>query len=194
MFRSITFATLVLACAPLYAVTYTLDPQHTGGVIRWSHPGFANPTAQFNLVEGTLEFDATDPGKSSVMVTIPVAALSTGVPDLDVDFRSADFFNVPQFPTATFRSAKVEKLVVADHLKVTGDLSLRGLTKPVTLDVTINKVGIDSRNKLPTVGFDATATVDRSDFGLGLYVPLVSDEIRIHITGKRPSLRAMPSG
>jgi polyisoprenoid-binding protein YceI len=184
MFRSLATATLILASTPLYAITYTLDSDHTEGVLRWSHLGFSNPTAQFSRVEGSVEFDSSDPTKSLVMVTIPLAAMSTGEPELDDDFRSADFFNVAKFATATFRSTKVEMLGNSDHLKVTGNLSLHGVTKAVTLDVTINKVATDPRNQLPTLGFDAAATLNRSDFGLGLYVPMVSDAIRIQITGQ----------
>jgi len=177
-------AAALLAAAPLYAVTYTFEPQHTQGVIRWNHLGFANPTAQFNNVEGTLEFDAADPLHSSVVVTIPLTSMSTGVPDLNDDFRSSDFFDLAKFPTATFKSSKVEKGAAPNTLKVAGDLSLHGITKPVALDVTINKIGTNPRNKVPTVGFEAMASLKRSDFGLGLYVPQVSDEIQIHITAE----------
>jgi polyisoprenoid-binding protein YceI len=174
----------LLAAAPVYAVTYTFEPQHTQGVIRWNHLGFANPTAQFNNVEGTLEFDAADPAHSSVAVTIPLTSMSTGVPDLNDDFRSSDFFDLAKFPTATFKSNKVEKGAAPGTLKVAGDLSLHGITRPVALDVTINKIGTNPRNKVPTVGFEAMATLKRSDFGLGLYVPQVSDDIQIHITAE----------
>lgn len=174
----------LLAAAPLYAVTYTFEPQHTQGVIRWNHLGFANPTAQFNTVEGTLDFDAADPTHSSVVVTIPLTSMSTGVPDLNDDFRSSDFFDFAKFPTATFKSSKVEKGAAPGTLKVAGDLSLHGITKPVVLDVTINKIGTNPRNKVATVGFEAMATLKRSDFGLGLYVPQVSDEIQVHITAE----------
>jgi polyisoprenoid-binding protein YceI len=185
MIRRVTIAAAtLLAAAPLYAVTYTFEPQHTQGVIRWNHLGFANPTAQFNTVEGTLEFDPADPTHSSVAVTIPLTSMSTGVPDLNDDFRSSDFFDFAKFPTATFKSRKVEKGGTPDTLKVAGDLSVHGITKPVVLDVTINKVGTNPRNQVPTVGFEAMATLKRSDFGLGLYVPQVSDEIRIHITAE----------
>src|SRR5471032_3261924 len=102
-------AAALLAAAPLYAVTYTFEPQHTQGVIRWNHLGFANPTAQFNNVAGTLEFDQADPTHSSVIVTIPLTSMSTGVPDLNDDFKSSDFFDFARFPTATFKSGKVEK-------------------------------------------------------------------------------------
>ena len=182
--RLIVAAAALLAAAPVYAVTYTFEPQHTQGVIRWNHLGFANPTAQFNTVEGTLEFDPADPTHSSVAVTIPLTSMSTGVPDLNDDFRSSDFFDFAKFPTATFKSSKIEKGARPDALKVAGDLSVHGITKPVVLDVTTNKVGTNPRNQVPTVGFEAMATLKRSDFGLGLYVPQVSDEIRIHITAE----------
>jgi polyisoprenoid-binding protein YceI len=182
--RLIPAVAALLAAAPLHAVTYTFEPQHTQGVIRWNHLGFANPTAQFNNVEGVLEFDPADPTHSSVAVTIPLTSMSTGVPDLNDDFRSSDFFDFAKFPTATFKSRKIEKGSTPDTLKVAGDLSLHGITKPVALDVTINKIGTNPRNQVPTVGFEAMVTLKRSDFGLGLYVPQVSDEIQIHITAE----------
>jgi polyisoprenoid-binding protein YceI len=159
-------------------------PQHTQGVIRWNHLGFANPTAQFNNVQGSLEFDAANPTRSSVIVTIPLASMSTGVPDLNDDFQSSDFFDFAKFPAASFKSSGVEKGATPDTLKVVGDLSVHGITKPVTLDVNINKIGPNPRNQVPTVGFEAMVTLKRSDFGLGLYVPQVSDEIQIHITAE----------
>jgi polyisoprenoid-binding protein YceI len=177
-------AAALLAAGPLFAVTYTFEPQHTQGVIRWNHLGFANPTAQFNSVEGTLDFDPAEPTRSSVTVTIPLTSMSTGVPDLNDDFRSSDFFDLAKFPTATFKSVKVEKGAAPDTLKVAGELSVHGVTKPVALQVTINKIGTNPRNQVPTVGFEAMATLKRSDFGLGLYVPQVSDEIQVHITAE----------
>jgi polyisoprenoid-binding protein YceI len=175
---------LAIVSAPLHATTYTLEPVHTQGVIRWHHLGFANPTAQFSLVEGTLDFDPAALLKSSVRVTIPIAAINTGVPDLNDDFRSTDFFDVDKFPTATFKSTKVEQGRESGKLRVTGDLNLHGITKPVILEVTINKVGTNPRNQLPTVGFEATAMLNRSDFGLGRYVPQVGDAIELHITAE----------
>lgn len=185
MIRRLSFtAAALLAAAPLYAATYTFEPEHTQGVVRWNHLGFAKPTAQFNNVQGTLEFDRADPTRSSVMVSIPLTSMSTGVPDLNEDFRSSDFFDFAKFPAATFKSRKVEQGARPDTLKVLGDLSLHGITKPVALDVTINKIGTNPRNQVPTVGFEAMATLKRSDFGLGLYVPQVSDEVQIHITAE----------
>jgi polyisoprenoid-binding protein YceI len=182
--RLMIAAAALLAAGPLFAVTYIFEPQHTQGVIRWNHLGFANPTAQFNSVEGTLDFDPADPTRSSVMVTIPLGSMSTGVPDLNDDFRSSDFFDFAKFPAATFKSSKVERGAAPNTLKVAGELSVHGVTKPVALDVTVNKIGTNPRNHVPTVGFEAMATLKRSDFGLGLYVPQVSDEIQIHITAE----------
>jgi polyisoprenoid-binding protein YceI len=184
MSRVLIAASIALIAGPLHATTYTFEPQHTQGVLTWNHLGFANPTAQFNAVEGTLDFDPADPARASVMVKIPLSAMSTGVPDLNDDFRSSDFFDFAKFPIATFKSTRVERGTAAGTLKVTGNLNVHGVTKPVTLDVIVNKVGVNPRNNVPTVGFEATAMLNRTDFGLGLYVPQVSDEIRIHITAE----------
>jgi len=182
MIRRIAIATsLALASASVFATTYTLEPNYTQGVFRWNHLGFSSPAAQFSQGTGTLEFDPADPVRSSVSVTIPLSTLNTGVPDLDEDFRSTDFFDTARFPSATFKSTRVEKGSMKDKLKVTGNLSLHGVTKPVTLDVTLVKLGTNPRSSLPTVGFDALTTVKRSDFGLGKYVPQVGDEVEMRI-------------
>lgn len=189
MNRFVCAAALALASSPLYATTYTLEPDYTQGVFRWNHLGFSSPAAQFAQGAGTLEFDPADPARSSVSVTIPLGSLYTGVPALDDDFRSTDFFDTARFPTATFKSTKVEKLA-ADQLKVTGDLSLHGMTRPVILDVMIVKVGTNPRSNLPTIGFDAKGLLMRSDFGLGKYVPQVGDEIQMHIISQAVEAKA----
>jgi polyisoprenoid-binding protein YceI len=183
-------AALVLASSPLYATTYTLEPDYTQGVFRWNHLGFSSPAAQFAQGVGTLEFDQADPARSAVTVTIPLGSLYTGVAALDEDFRSTDFFDTARFPTATFKSTKVEKLAAADQLKVTGNLSLHGVTKPIVLDVMIVKVGTNPRSNLPTIGFEAKTTLMRSDFGLGKYVPQVGDEIQMHIISQAVDAKA----
>lgn len=185
MLRRLAFtALLALAAAPLYATTYTIEPDYTQGVFRWNHLGFSNPAAQVSQGQGTLEFDPANPLRASVTVTIPLSSLNTGVPALDEHLRSEDFFEVAKFPTATFRSTQVEPGSGKDRLKVTGELNLHGVTKPVTLDVIVLKVGSNPRTDLPTVGFEATATLKRSDFGLGAFVPQVSDEIELHLTSQ----------
>jgi|GEM_PF-522555 len=167
----------------LHAASYTLDPRHTQGTFSWNHLGFSNPSAQFSLVRGTLQFDPAHPAQSSVTVLIPLSSMSAGVPELDNYLHEADFFDLAKSPTATFKSTHVEGGSAQDQLKVTGDLTLRGVTKPVVLEVIVNKVGNDPRyTDMPMAGFEATTTLKRSDFGMGKYVGLVSDEVRVHIT------------
>jgi polyisoprenoid-binding protein YceI len=181
---------LALASAPLCATTYTFEPNYTQGVVRWDHLGFSSPAAQFGQGEGTLEYDQADPTKASVKVTIPLASLSTSVPDLDEHLRSADFFETAKFPSATFTSTKVEKGGAPNKLKVAGELNLHGVTKPVTLDVALVKVGNNPRTSVPTLGFEATTTLKRSEFGLGKFVPQVSDEIPVRITTQAVDAKA----
>jgi polyisoprenoid-binding protein YceI len=191
MIRRLILATsLAVASLPLQAIPYILEPDYTQGVFRWNHLGFSSPAAQFAQGQGTLEFDRADPTRSSVEVTIPLSTLSTGVPALDDDFRSIDFFDTARFPTATFKSTKVEKGTAMDRLEVTGRLTLHGVTRPVTLEVTVVKIGTNPRSGLPTVGFDASTTLKRSDFGLGRYVPQVGDEIQLHITSQAVEAKA----
>ncbi|APG04183.1 polyisoprenoid-binding protein [Luteibacter rhizovicinus DSM 16549] len=166
------------AAAP---VTYKLDPGHTMVLFSWNHFGFSNPTANLGQVDGTLVYDEAAPTKSTVEATLPLAGLDTFVPKLDEHLKSADFLDAAKFPTVTFKSTKVTS-AGKDKLKVVGDLTVHGVTKPVTLDVTVNKVGPHPMMKVQTAGFDATATIKRSDFGVGAYVPNVSDEIKIRIT------------
>lgn len=161
--------------------TYQLDPTHTDVLVQWTHMGFSRPSAHFGIAEGTLVYDAADVGKSSVEVTLPLSALDTFVPKLDEHLRSADFFDAAQFPAATFKSTKVES-TGTNKLAVTGDLTIKGTTQPVTLDVTVNGAGEHPMLKQQSVGFDATATLKRSDFGISNFVPAVSDEINVRIT------------
>ncbi|MEP6938546.1 MAG: YceI family protein [Rudaea sp.] len=188
--RTTLAAILTIATAPLQATTYTLEPKHTQGVVSWSHLGFSNPTAQFSGVAGTLQYDPADPAAASVSVTIPIARLATGVPDLDDYFREKTFFDLAAFPNATFRSTKIERGGTPGSLRVTGELTLRGVTKAVTLDAVLNKIGINPRNQLPTIGFAATTTLNRSDFGLGKFVPQVSDAVAIRITAEAAEAKA----
>jgi len=184
------FAALAFATLPAFATTYTLEPHYTQGVLRWDHLGFSFPAAQFAQGTGTLEFDAMDPAKSSIRVTIPIASLNTGVPDLDERLKSEDFFELAKYPTATFVSTRVEKGMDMNRFKVTGNLTIRTVTRPVTLDVTLLKVGKNARTEVATIGFDARGTLKRSDFGLGAFVPQVSDEIQLLLTTQAAEAKA----
>jgi len=161
-------------------VSYKLDPNHTLVLASWNHKGFSHPSANFGGVDGTLVYDADDVASSSVDVTLPLSGLNSFVKDFDEHLRSADFFDAIKFPSATFKSTKVEA-AGEGKLKVSGDLTIKDITRPVVLDVTLNKADKlgDGRG---IIGFDATATLKRSDFGVDLYVPNVGDEVKLSIT------------
>ncbi|MBB5865121.1 YceI family protein [Xanthomonas sp. 3058] len=161
--------------------TYTLDPSHTDVLVQWSHFGFSNPTAHFGNVDGTLVYDAADVTKSTVQVTLPLSGLNSFTAKFDEHLKSGEFFDAAKFPSATFKSTKVEA-AGTNKLTVTGDLTIKDQTKPVVLDVTINGGGEHPMKKVPAAGFDATTTIKRSDFGVGQYAPNVSDEVKIRIT------------
>lgn len=162
-------------------VTYKLDPNHTMVLFSWSHFGYSHPTADLGLGEGTLVFDEKDPAQASVQVTLPLTHLDTHVPALDTHLKKADFLDADKYPMVTFKSTRVQPLG-GNRFKVTGDLTVHGVTKAVVLAATLNKVGPHPMGKTQTIGFDATASIRRSDFGVGAYVPNVSDEISIRIT------------
>lgn len=161
--------------------TYALDPTHTNVLVQWSHFGFSQPSAAFGISAGTLVYDATDVGKSRVEVTIPVAAIDTFVPALDERLQKADFFDVARYPQAGFKSTSVQA-DGANRLRVTGDLTIKGITKPATLAVTLNGAGEHPMLKQQAIGFSASATLKRSDFGMGAFAPGVSDEVQLRIT------------
>ena len=182
--KTLLAAALALVSASAFASTeaYTIDGSHTQTNFTWTHFGFSNPSAGFNDISGTINFDAAHPTQSSVDVTIAVGSLNTQVEKLDEHLKKADFFDAEKFPTATFKSTKIVKAAGKDMFAVNGDLTIHGVTKAVTIDAKLNRADVHPMSKKPTVGFDGSLTIKRSDFGMGAYVPNVSDEIRIHIT------------
>lgn len=164
--------------------SYTIDPTHTQVRATWNHMGLSHPGATFEKVEGTITVDATNPAKSAVMVRIPISGVDTGVPALDEHFHAADFFDAAQFPEATFVSRSVNFTGVGTAFTVDGDLTIKGVTKPVTLHATLNGAGPHPMAKVPAVGFSATARIKRSDFGVDAYVPMVSDDVDLVITAE----------
>jgi len=166
--------------------TYMLDPKHTDITVRWNHFGFSTPSAHFGQVNGQLVYDAENIAASSVEVTIPLAGLETHVPAFNEHMLSGDFFDAGAFPAITFASTRVAPAGV-NKLNVTGDLNIKGITHPVTLDVTINNFAPHPMTQRMTAGFNASATFKRSDFGLGAYAPSVSDEVELFITTEAPA-------
>lgn len=175
---ALSAASVAAFAAPL---TYKIDPTHTDVIASWSHFGFSNPIAHFGQADGVITYDPDKVANSKVEVTIPLAGLNSHVPKFDDHLRSADFFDAEQYPTITFKSTAV-KANGKNRLSVAGELTIKGITKPVTLDVTINKLGMQPMVQREAAGFGATTTIKRSDFGLGKYAPNVSDEVVLTIT------------
>jgi len=161
--------------------TYQLDPTPTDVLAQWTHFGFSQPSAHFGISDGTLVYDAADVTKSSVQVTMPITGIDSFVDKLDEHLASGDFFDAGKFPNATFKSTSVAA-AGTNKLTVTGDLTIKDITRPVTLDVTLNGAGEHPMLKKQAIGFSATATIKRTDFGVGAYAPNVSDEVQLRIT------------
>jgi len=162
-------------------VSYKIDPNHTNVLASWTHFGFSRPSVNFGQADGTIVYDAEDVGASRVQVTLPLKGLSAFAEDFYDHLTSADWFDAAKYPDATFKSTAVEA-AGEGKLKVTGDLTVKGVTKPVVLDVILNQAAEHPMGKRAAIGFDATATVKRSDFGLAKYAPNVSDEVALRIT------------
>ncbi|MGA8530629.1 MAG: YceI family protein [Acidobacteriaceae bacterium] len=176
---------VVLAVAAPLALaqtsTWKADPNHSEVEFTVKHMGITNVHGRFGKVDATLEWDEADPTKSKVNATIDVTGVDTGVPARDSDLKSDHFFNVAQYPTATFVSTSVEK--TGAGLEVKGNLTLKGVTKPVVLEVQGPTPPVTGMDKKPHVGFEATTTFKRTDFGIAAGMPsgMVSDDVQLEI-------------
>lgn len=159
--------------------TYVIDPAHTQAVFSYSHFGFSNNLGLISEFTGNLVLDPKKPDAASVTVDIPVSQLQTGIPKFQEHLASADFFEFAKYPTAKFVSTSVK--VDGTTAEITGNLTLKGITKPITLDAQFVAAGTNPMNKKETIGFAATGVIKRSEFGLGKYAPLVSDEVELKI-------------
>lgn len=168
------------ATAKVAAGTYTVDTDHTQ--IAWGidHLGFNVYYGIFGGTTGTLTLDPAKPASASVSLTIPIEQVTTTSEKLNAHLKTADFFDTAKFPTATFKSMEV----VVDGLKakITGDLTIKGITKPVVLDARFTGAGPNPMSKIETVGFEARATIKRSDYGITYALPVLGDEVSLHIT------------
>ena len=179
---SLGLAVAVVSSVTLAApVDYKIDPTHTATVFNWNHFGFSTPSANFTDIQGVIKVDNAKPANSSVEVTIPLSSINSSVAALDKEFQQEAWFNAAKYPNISFKSTKVETKD-KKHFKITGDLTVKGVTKPVVLDAVLNKQGEHPMLKVPAIGFNATTSFNRSDFGIGSYVPMVGDKITVNIT------------
>lgn len=161
------------------AGTYTADGHHSQIAWTINHLGLSIYRGLIGEVAGTMTLDPANPSAASVSMTIPINAMITTLPALTEHLLKPDFFDVAAFPTATFKSTGV--VVSGTTAQITGNLTLRGVTRLVVLDAHFVGAGINPLTKHPTVGFDATTSIKRSDFGILYGLPGVNDQVDLQI-------------
>jgi polyisoprenoid-binding protein YceI len=182
--KCLAFVTGILALAAPLAMaqtsTWSIDPAHSEVDFTVRHMSVSNVHGRIGIKEGKILLNDTDATKSTVTVTIDVASINTGVSNRDGDLKSDHFFDVANFPTATFVSTSVAKSGIG--LTVIGNLTMHGVTKPVTLTVEGPSAPVPGMDKKPHSGYSATTTINRTDFGVGkMPAAVVSDEIKLTI-------------
>lgn len=160
---------------------YAVDPDHTQVGFVVSHMGFTDFRGRFDNVSGTLQLDAANPAKSTFDIKLPTASVNTPVDKLTAELKAADWLDAKAHPEIRFTSKNVT-VTGPRQAKVTGELTLHGVTKAVTLDARLHGAGVNPLNKKVTVGFDLTGTIKRSEFGVKTYLPLIGDEVGLEIS------------
>jgi polyisoprenoid-binding protein YceI len=159
---------------------YKVEPYHTQIGFSISHFGFTDFSGFFSGASGTLTLDTAKVGISKLDVSVPVQSVLTTVSVLDDQLKGDQWFDAAKFPTATFVSTKITK-TGRDTATIVGDLTLHGVTRPVTLKARLIGAGADPLAKAFTVGFEATGEIKRSDFGIKQYLPLLGDDVTLRI-------------
>jgi polyisoprenoid-binding protein YceI len=176
--------TAVMFSAPVHAQSsnWQIDPAHANAQFSVRHLSISNVSGQFNKMSGTIQLDDKDVTKSVVNATVDVSSVDTRNEGRDNDLKSDHFFDVAKYPTMTFVSTKIES-AGPGKLKMTGNLTLHGVTKPIVLTVEGPSAPINGMDKKPHVGFSASTTLHRLDFGVGSGFPaaVVSDDVQITI-------------
>lgn len=164
------------------AGSYAVDPEHTQVGFGVSHMGFTTYYGRFSGASGTLELTPKDPAGSKLSVTVPTASVATTSEKLDGELKSEQWFDAAKYPTISFVSTRIVPSGDSEA-KVMGNLTMHGVTKPVTFDAKFVGAGINPIDKKYTVGFAITGVVSRSEFGVKTYVPLIGDEVALTISG-----------
>jgi polyisoprenoid-binding protein YceI len=177
--RQFTLATtLALYCAAARgADTYTVDPVHSSISFMISHVGISNIHGRFNEFSGKITIDHADPSKSSFTLTIPIASIDTNNIKRDEHLRAPDYFNAKQFPTMSFQSTNVK--AVGGGYEVIGDLTLHGVTKPISFTLQGGDKVVEFPKKTKRIGLVSAFSIRRSDFGVNAELKLLGDEIPI---------------
>lgn len=164
----------------LTAGTYAIDTNHSHIVYEVSHFGISNYIGLVGGLSGELKINPKDPEHGQVDIEIPLSGLVSTSTALDAHLKTSDFFDVETFPTAKFKSTAVK--VNGTEAVISGLLTIRDITKPLELRAKLVGVAVNPMSGFLTVGFEATARIKRSDFGVSYYVPHISDEVELRIS------------
>lgn len=161
---------------------YRVEPSHTRVLFSLSHMGFTTWYGDFTGASGVLRLDPQHPSAARLDVTVPVGSVSTTNAKLDDELKSKEWLDAGRFPTARFVSRSVVS-TGPGRADVTGDFTLHGVTKPLTLHVRFNGAGVNPIDKNYTAGFEARGSFKRSAFGVTTYVPMIGDEVELILSG-----------
>jgi len=176
---ALALVTVAAASALAAPVAYTVDSSHTFPRFSYSHLGFSTQLSTFSKTTGTVVFDA-QAKTGSVDIVIDTTTVNTGSTDFNGHIQGEDFLDTAKFPTATFKSSKV--VFAGDKpASIEGQLTIKGVSKPVTLTVTSFQAVPHPMMKVPALGANAFVTIKRTEFNAGKYAPYVGDEVRIDI-------------
>ena len=159
--------------------SYKVDPAHTQVLFTVNHLGFTEYTGQFTQPTGTLVLDRANAARDQLDVNFAIAKVSTTVPALDAHLQKPEFFDAAQFPDGHFVSTRVA--LNGNAATITGNLTLKGVTHPVTLRARFIGAGVNPLSKKATIGFQATTTIQRSQWGVNYALPVVSDKVDLTI-------------
>lgn len=173
-------AALILAALPVAAATYTIDPVHSSALFKVQHFGAANFYGVFRDVSGSLVYDAASPQGLAIEVTLAADSVDTRNERRDTHVKSPDFLNAAEFPTITFRSTKVEATGDGTY-QVTGNLTLRGITKEIQVTAERSGEGAHPQSGKPLVGFESRFTIDRTEFDVSYMPGPLSEEVEFLI-------------
>lgn len=176
----LSITTMASAALP---TQWQLDNSHTRVGFSVDHMGFSTVMGHFSDVDGTVKFDLKNPNQTQLNFVIDTDSIDTAWAARDKHLKTEEFFNVKKYPTMSFKSTQVN-FVNPQQAKVTGDFTLLGQTKPLTLDVTLNKIANSPLTKEPVVGFRATGTIDRAAYGMTAYSAGITTNVPIQIDGE----------
>lgn len=177
---SLSFAAIASLFAPAALAGWELDPSHTHVSFQVSHLGLTQTPGIFRKVQGEVRYDDTKVESSSVSITIDTASIDTVNPQRDADLRGADWLDAQKNPSITFVSKSVRKLEDSKY-SISGDLTIRGKTLPVSFATVLTNRATNPFLKVPMVGFVGEARIKRSDFGLSQYPAVIGDEVSLRI-------------